>query len=35
MDTERHKHVEIVGSALLIAGVLFGLPVLTWVLGAY
>jgi hypothetical protein len=35
MDTERHGRVEIVGPILLIAGVLFGLPVLTWVLGAY
>jgi hypothetical protein len=35
MDTERHGRVEIVGSALLVTGVLLGLPVLTWVLGAY
>ena len=35
MDAERHGRIEIIGSALLIAGVLFGLPVLTWVLGVY
>ncbi len=29
MDTERHGRAEIVGSALLVAGVLLGLPVLT------
>ena len=35
MDTERPGRAAIIGSALLIAGVLLGLPVLTWVLGVY
>jgi len=35
MDTERHGRVEIVGSALLAAAVVLGMPVLVWVLGAY
>jgi hypothetical protein len=35
MEPEPSSHAADILFALLVAGVLFGLPVLTWVLGAY